>query len=372
MNNRVVKMTGQPVSSVMENILERLANGEHVEVSEINNTPEIILARSHINYNRPTIELAGREQEQAYIAEILLQRGSANGVDERGKTLYNGVVEQGGRLDIVIGLPASGKSSVIVDSLSEQFHSRIIDNDAAKEKIPEYNHGWGASVVHEESKIIEKRIIDKALKNHDNIVYPKVGGKYKDMRDVIEKAKSYGYRVNLHYVELDREVALGRMINRFIDNGRFLPLEVVDKYYDDDGNNKIQMNYERFKKEGMIDEFSKWNNNVEKGKSAILVESSPKADFTDRHRMVGERRTTESRLDNRRNGYSTDVRFASDGRTGEKSGFYGDGRRMVQSGKPADNTVNTTFSPAPGSDEKGASDSLNPSFKNKLHHKNKR
>ena len=62
----------------------------------------------------------------------LLKKGSVNSIDEKGQTVYNGNILKQSRLDVVIGLPGSGKSSVIVNKISAKFKSRIIDNDDAK------------------------------------------------------------------------------------------------------------------------------------------------------------------------------------------------------------------------------------------------
>lgn len=347
---RMVKLTGRPVSAAMNDILDRLAHGEHIDIAEINRTPEITLAKSHIAYSRPTAEIAGRDEERLHIAEQILSRGSANGVDDNGHTVYNGIVSKNSRLDIVIGLPASGKSSVIVDRLSEQFHSRLIDSDEAKKLIPEFNNGWGASVVHAESKIIEDTMLHKAIRNHDNIVYPKVGSKFNELANVIRKAKDFGYTVNVHFVDLDREIALGRMINRFIEKGRFLPLEIVDKYFDSNGNSLIAQNYEKLKKEEIIDGYSKWDNNVERGESAKLVESSFEADFTRGHRMAGERSTDKSGVDASRNGHNVRRSSGADVRVGEKSGFHFNGHRADPGDQPTPNASRSQIPSQSGSD----------------------
>ena len=46
--------------------------------------------------------------------------------------------------------------------------------------------------------------------------------------------------VNLHYVDMDRNKALGRMLNRFIDEGRFLDPVLIDKYNNAEVGNKIE------------------------------------------------------------------------------------------------------------------------------------
>lgn len=369
---RIVKLTGRPVSDAMKDILDRLAHGEHIDIAEINRTPEITLAKSHIAYSRPTAEIAGRDEERLHIAEEILSRGSANGVDDNGHTVYNGTVTKDSRLDIVIGLPASGKSSIIVDRLSEQFHSRLIDSDEAKKLIPEFNNGWGASVVHAESKIIEDTMLHKAIRNHDNIVYPKVGSKFNELSDVINKAKYYGYTVNVHFVDLDREIALGRMINRFIEKGRFLPLEIVDKYFDSNGNSLIAQNYEKLKKEEIIDGYSKWDNNVERGENAKLVESNLEADFARGHRLAGGRSADKSGVDAGRNGHNVRGSSGADVRTGKKSGFHSDRHRADSGAEPAPNAGRSQISSQSGSDAERVKVSVIPGSKAQKYHKNRK
>ena len=47
----------------------------------------------------------------------MLRRASSGKLDENGKIIYNSSVKKESRLEIVIGLPVSGKSSTIVDVL---------------------------------------------------------------------------------------------------------------------------------------------------------------------------------------------------------------------------------------------------------------
>jgi hypothetical protein len=56
---------------------------------------------------------------------------------------------------VLIGLPASGKST-IARRFATEYGAIILDSDFAKRKLPEFpNYPWGASIVHEESaKII--------------------------------------------------------------------------------------------------------------------------------------------------------------------------------------------------------------------------
>ena len=114
---------------------------------------------------------------------------------------YNGFINKNARLDIVIGLPGAGKSSALTDIISNEFHSQIIDNDEAKKLIPEYNDGWGASVVHKEAQNISERQLQLSLLNRENIVLPKVGSNPEKLNKIILAAKKLNYEVNVHYVD---------------------------------------------------------------------------------------------------------------------------------------------------------------------------
>src|SRR5690554_4571702 len=76
---------------------------------------------------------------------------------------FIGEIDNNKRLDIVIGNAGSGKSSVLCEPLSEKYNSLLIDSDKAKELLPEYKNGKGASKVHKESKMITEKIFTKAL-----------------------------------------------------------------------------------------------------------------------------------------------------------------------------------------------------------------
>lgn len=301
-DKKIMKLTGNPVSSEMEQILNQLEMGKYVNITEIEQTSEIKLARTCISHSIDTIYLQGREELQEKIFEDLNQNGSASGLDETGRMTYNGIVDKNSRLDIVIGLPASGKSSAIVDTISQEFHSRIIDNDEAKKLIPEFNNGWGAGVVHKESKLISDVQYSTAIMEHENIVIPKVGSDVKSLSKYIDEARKEGYHIYVHYVELDRNKALARMLNRFIEEGRFLDPKLIDSYCNEIDGNKIEQCYETLKKGGNLDGYSKWNNDVKRGERPILTEEKCEGEFIKNARTT--RTITTNLRDNGRSGVS--------------------------------------------------------------------
>lgn len=267
------KLTGHKISSELRDVLEELAIGRYVTLEKINECPEIILANTIVSDSKPTMLLAGRDDLRKHILEELNKKGAA-GIASDGSVCYNKEVIRESRLDIIVGLPGSGKSSALADVISQEFNSRIIDSDEAKKMLPEYNNGWGASIVHNESKLISDTQLKESMLKGENIVLPRVGGNYKVIDQIVSMAKQLGYSVYIHYVELSREKALGRMLDRFINTGRFMSPEIIDKYDNSIDGNKIEKTYEYFKKGGNINGYSKWNNDVGRGESPILIEQS--------------------------------------------------------------------------------------------------
>ena len=263
------KLTGEPVSEQIQNVLKRLANGENVPEAEIQQLKEIREATSCLGNGAPTVKLKDREGIQNGVYNRLQKSGSAV-TDESGHVSLTGEIRREKRLDIVIGLPASGKSSAIVEPISEQYNSRIIDSDEAKKLLPEYNDGWGAGIVHTESQLIADRQFQTAIQNGENITYPRVGGDCAELTDIIAAVKKKGYSVYIHFNELDRNKALGRMINRFLETGRYIKPELVTKY-----GGSISSTYETLKnRTELVDGFSKWNNDVPLGCRPKLIEYS--------------------------------------------------------------------------------------------------
>jgi hypothetical protein len=168
------------------------------------------------------------------------------------------------------------------------------------------------------------------MHNGDNIVLPKVGSDFESlMKKFISPAKKSGYKIYVHYVELNRNKALGRMLSRFAETGRFLEPGLIDEYAPN-GRNRIDETYERLKKEGGLDGYSKWNNDVRRNEDPKLIENGGKSavDF------YGLRDGRDGEKVGISDGYSVRFRGASPGDRGD--GFMGtvpiDGRSEGQGG----------------------------------------
>jgi predicted ABC-type ATPase len=263
------KLTGEPVSSEMQSVLKRLAASESVPEAEITKLKEIREANSCISSGAQTIMLKDRDGIRQGVFNRLQNMGSAV-TKENGAVSFSGEIRCEKRLDIVIGLPASGKSSALVEPISEMYKSRVIDSDEAKKLLPEYNDGWGAGIVHKESQVISDKQLFSALNKGENITYPRVGGDCVELQKIIAAAKQKGYSVYVHFNKLDRNKALGRMISRFLETGRYIKPELISKY-----GSAISDTYEHLKKmPALVNGFSKWSNDVPLGRRPKLIEYS--------------------------------------------------------------------------------------------------
>ncbi|MCC8089082.1 MAG: zeta toxin family protein [Rikenellaceae bacterium] len=167
--------------------------------------------------------------------EITLGNGGAKPLEEAkfNKQVY-----------FIIGLPASGKSS-IATKIADFTGSLILDSDYAKRKFPEYlSHPYGASLVHHESSFLiygdeSVRNIPKnfeclqirCLKSGINLCIPTIGANHESLIKNAMVFKKIGYTPHLIMVQLDRRKATQRALERFDKTGRYVPLGLIFDVY---------------------------------------------------------------------------------------------------------------------------------------------
>lgn len=252
-------------SPELQSAIERLTAGEGVSREEIDRIPEVAAVRALPKMNTADIQTPERQKLRSEVLEQIYQRGSYSNETHD----YTGEIAQERRADIVIGAPAAGKSSVLVDPLSEQHKSRVIDSDDAKKLLPEYDDGKGAGNVHRESSMIRDVLKQRAIARGENIVWPTVGDKLDKLLSSIQEFRDNGYSVYLHLNELSAGKATGRALGRYLSTGRFVDPEVVLKVGDKPTQN---YNYIR-QQEGLIDGYSHYSNDVPRGEKPILYEA---------------------------------------------------------------------------------------------------
>lgn len=194
--------------------------------------------------------VAMREQ----IKNDFLAMGSAV-KGEDGEYSFTGEVKRGFEAEVVIGLPASGKSTTIANPDSETKKAFVFDSDIIKESIPEFKESKGAAAnaVHNESKKILKDAFNQfktgGARNGDNLIVPVIGDDYGSLvKKWIDPLQKSGYKVKVKYKDTDPVRSLNRNIGRAISSGRIIPSDVALKY-----GNKPAGVYEECKHNGLAE-----------------------------------------------------------------------------------------------------------------------
>lgn len=276
---QTVKLTNSQISESFCKVINRLMEGHSVDLELIRQIPEIQLAdqcKENAGVDTMKLDQDVRKPMQNGILRKINSLGSYTGIieNEEGQKVpsYDGYVERGRQVHFVLGLPASGKSSALADVCSQEFNARLIDSDMIKEAIPEFNGGWGATTVHNESKKIMQQSFEDALALGDNIVVPRIGEPPESIMEMMRTAKDAGYSVNIHYMDLDANKALGRMLGRFVYSGRYMEPEIMCRYIGQDGENLMHSAFETLRDCEYCDGYSEWSNDVEFGKEPVLVD----------------------------------------------------------------------------------------------------
>lgn len=188
---------------------------------------------------------------------------------------------QEGEAIIIIGLPASGKST-IASSIADDLGAYILDSDYAKRKIPEYHElQFGATLVHEESSNIifgefkrtgYKSLLQRIKEYRINCVIPKIGSKVQSVLDLKEMLALNGYRSHLALVELDRVKSTRRALKRFLATKRYVPLGLI---FDGYANNPSLTYYNlKSKFNNEFQSFGIVSTDVERGGDPKLIEAT--------------------------------------------------------------------------------------------------
>ena len=124
---------------------------------------------------------------------------------------------------IVLGPPGSGKTTAAIAELKREQGALEVDSDIVKEGLPEFEGGVNAQGVHRESaRIIEERVLPRAIKAGDNLAIPRVGTRDNSVTQLVSDLKANGYTTHLVLANLSPVKAAGRVVLRFLRGGRFV------------------------------------------------------------------------------------------------------------------------------------------------------
>ena len=155
--------------------------------------------------------------------------------DENGKSHYEytGELKKEYRFELVLGLPASGKSTRIVNPDSEAMGAFILDMDMIKEQIPEYieSHGAGADAIHFEGVMIFNDAVKEFLSGDmvgTNAILPIVGTDLNElMEEYIRPFEEAGYTVKVKFKEALPNEAAARVVMRELGGGQLINSKVA-------------------------------------------------------------------------------------------------------------------------------------------------
>lgn len=273
--------TGKQVSPEFASALRRLESGQPITKEEYENIPEVREGMKKAGKGDTSeIDTEERKQKRDGWIDALENFGSAREVVDpatgKKNVVYDGPVDVGHRADIIIGSSGVGKSSVLVDPISNKYHSKLQDSDEAKKLIqPEYNDGWGAGLVHPESKMLIAESKIRTFAKGENVVIPIVGAKISNVKKEIDILRKWGYEVHVHLADLNENKAAGRNLRRYATQNRFINLVDTSFEYGD----KPRKVYEQLKKEGLADGYTKVSNDVRMGELPVQLEGDENIPF---------------------------------------------------------------------------------------------
>lgn len=207
--------------------------GEHLERKSKFDTPELMRARrAFVNMmsqisgdgfdakdmetwnTTERISTPEREQLRASIAENLYNNGAGAAKKER-KAVF------------VIGPPGTGKSALVgskgLNLMDPKgFGGLEVDSDLAKSQLPEFSGGIAASLVHNESDMIGKMVLARALEAGDNLVLPATGKTAKNLIKDVSEMRAKGYQVEVHNLIAENDTVEESVVARFHRNQRLV------------------------------------------------------------------------------------------------------------------------------------------------------
>jgi predicted ABC-type ATPase len=135
------------------------------------------------------------------------------------------------------GSPASGKSTFLKKYAPYLLKEEIlrVDADEVRAKLPEYK-GYNATQTHLETKdIVNTLLSDKTIGipcKYD-VIYDGTMNSTKSYLPLIALLKGLGYKIFIVYIDkVPEEVIRKRALERYQKSGRFVPMEVIDDFFD--------------------------------------------------------------------------------------------------------------------------------------------
>lgn len=217
----------------IQDMYSRIKNHEYYSVDELKDSEFVKEMDKAIDEydNNNSDERGLTDDEKETIYSELIKHGSYNPETKK----YDGELKQERKAVIAIGLPASGKSSRIVNTVSPEIGGYVMDSDEAKflSKAFQETNGLAANKIHTDSQDVIHRVFDDMIKNGTNVVVPIIGNDIdKVFTKWINPLQKQGYDVEVKYQPADSQESINRVISRTIGSGRPIKSSVVFGYGD--------------------------------------------------------------------------------------------------------------------------------------------
>ncbi len=227
-------------------LYEQIAAGDYPTFEELKAHPVVAQLDALSAYykalygNTAEIDTPERNQLRQEKKEWFLKQGSARteSISENGEHhyVYDGELKKEYQFELVLGLPASGKSTRIVDPDSEAMGAFILDPDMIKAELPEYieSHGAGADAVHFEGMKLFDECVEEFLKGDmkgTNAILPIVGTDLDElMTKYIKPFEEAGYNVKVKFREAKPNEAAARVVMRELRGGQLINSKVAFEF----------------------------------------------------------------------------------------------------------------------------------------------
>ena len=229
-------------------LYEQITAGDYPTMEELKENPVVKQLDALSAYykalygNTAEINTPGRTALRNELKAWFLTLGSARAeqIDADGNAHYaavpDGELKKEFKMEIVLGLPASGKSTRIANPDSNAMNAFILDPDMIKEQIPEYreSHGAGADAIHFEGMDIFNDSLEAFLTGDmkgTNVVLPIV---ITDTNELLEKYirpfEEAGYTVKIRYCYAEPNAAAARVVMRELGGGQLINSMVAFEY----------------------------------------------------------------------------------------------------------------------------------------------
>ncbi len=131
---------------------------------------------------------------------------------------------------IVLGLPSSGKSSVVIKEYCKNNKAVEVDCDLVKKLMVEfYDNGLGNERCHKVSKeIYDEYLLPRLVADGFDLAIPIIGKSYESFDKIYELLANNNYEIEVDLVRLPKLKALNRSFNRFMKTGRYVSLSYIN------------------------------------------------------------------------------------------------------------------------------------------------